>query len=325
MISVIIPAKNEAKNLTKVLPALIYTFFNAGMDFEGILVDNGSVDETAIIAKQYGFKLLESPIGNVASLRNIGAQKSQGDLLLFLDADIILPENWIQCCLRILDSFQDILILGSPALVDFDNANWVEKSICSIMAGAPRPDRPIWIGTSNMLIKKSDFEGVGGFNEKLITGEDYDFCLRINTDKRRVYLNKACPVIHLGESKTLLSYFKKEYWRGKEGRLEGFTSLLKGHYNQFIVTYIFWGVGMVFSLCSGQLVLFGVFTALYLLMPVVYVFIKNKGSLSSRNVSQLYAVATVYLSARSFALSKRIMCRCFEMFKIFGQNKKETE
>jgi glycosyltransferase involved in cell wall biosynthesis len=83
-ISVILPAKNEAKGLQQTLPALRALYPVA----EIIVVNDGSTDDTAAVASQHGATVLSSPypMGNGAAIKR-GARAASGDILVFMDAD----------------------------------------------------------------------------------------------------------------------------------------------------------------------------------------------------------------------------------------------
>jgi glycosyltransferase involved in cell wall biosynthesis len=84
MLSIVLPAKNEAAALTNVLPALR----KSHPDAEIIVVDDGSTDETAEICRQNGVKSLRQPysMGNGAAIKR-GARAASGDTIVFMDAD----------------------------------------------------------------------------------------------------------------------------------------------------------------------------------------------------------------------------------------------
>ena len=83
-ISIILPAKNEAEGLRRTLPGLR----ELSLDAEVIVVDDGSTDETAQVAREHGATVLSSPysMGNGAAIKR-GARAARGELLVFLDAD----------------------------------------------------------------------------------------------------------------------------------------------------------------------------------------------------------------------------------------------
>ena len=112
VLSVIIPARNEAEHLPSCLEALHRL---RGVDdelIEIILVDNGSTDATAEIARRAGVLVLESEEGTIAKLRNLGASAARAPLLAFVDADCTVTERWAE---RALEDFADDSPFGTPS------------------------------------------------------------------------------------------------------------------------------------------------------------------------------------------------------------------
>jgi len=95
MISIIIPTLNEEKHIAECLISIQNQNYN---DYEIIVVDSGSKDETLnIIRKFRKVKLIETTIlWSPGSLKNIAVKKSIGDIILFLDADEIIGEDYIR-------------------------------------------------------------------------------------------------------------------------------------------------------------------------------------------------------------------------------------
>ena len=87
-ISVIIPAKNEGKSIDVLISSLKQLYPN----FEIIVIDDGSIDDTADVAKMAGAMVYSHPynIGNGAAIKS-GIRKASGDILVFMDADLPTP------------------------------------------------------------------------------------------------------------------------------------------------------------------------------------------------------------------------------------------
>lgn len=83
-ISVIIPAHNEEKTISKCLDSIYNQTFK---DFECVVVADACTDKTAEVAKSYGAKVIEANVHNDGLSRNIGMENSTGEWILFIDAD----------------------------------------------------------------------------------------------------------------------------------------------------------------------------------------------------------------------------------------------
>jgi glycosyltransferase involved in cell wall biosynthesis len=101
-VSIIIPAYNEEDNIAKCLQS-INAQMEQGIDYEIIVVDNGSTDRTREIAEKLKAKVFALPEVNISALRNFGAEASSGDILAFLDADCLVKDGWLKNAVSILD------------------------------------------------------------------------------------------------------------------------------------------------------------------------------------------------------------------------------
>ena len=152
-LSVILPAKNEAAGLLKTLPALRALH----PDAELIVVDDGSIDETASIAAEHGAIVLSSPysMGNGAAIKR-GSAAATGDVLVFMDADGQHDPAHVSLLLEKLSEGYDMVVgardasgqasLGRRIANGFYNrlASWMtEQSILDLTSGfrAARADR----------------------------------------------------------------------------------------------------------------------------------------------------------------------------------------
>jgi glycosyltransferase involved in cell wall biosynthesis len=177
MISVVIPAHDEAGYLGRTLTAL-----GARAPFETIVVANGCTDATAGIGRAHGATVVETREAGVSRARNLGARVATGDVLVFLDADTVLDRHGL-----------DTIAAVVPVRADYGT--------CRI-----RPDHPGWRATATtallalghriagtslgvLFCARTLFESAGGFDPRLVAGEDNDLNARFaRLGARRVYL-----------------------------------------------------------------------------------------------------------------------------------------
>ncbi|MGI9288133.1 MAG: glycosyltransferase [Pseudomonadales bacterium] len=102
VVSVIIPARNEGSKIGEVVSAVCQQEVD-GRSLEVIVVDDGSTDCTTENARSAGADVIQSTapgaVGNPAAARNLGAQHSSGDPVIFLDADCVVADGWLNALL----------------------------------------------------------------------------------------------------------------------------------------------------------------------------------------------------------------------------------
>ncbi|MCY4429106.1 MAG: glycosyltransferase [Rhodospirillales bacterium] len=177
-LSVIVPAFNEEAYLASTLDSLRDAAgglrAETGAEIETIVVDNGSTDRTAAIAREWGADVVHELEQGIARARNSGAQHANGEVLVIVDADVIVPRGFLS---GIHDAMSDPACMGGGV-----------DTIC-------RPRRlPVrlylrgWrllarltgmVQGAAQFCRRDAFEQLGGYDEGLWIGEDVDFVWRL--------------------------------------------------------------------------------------------------------------------------------------------------
>ncbi len=179
MISIIIPAYNEAKQIAQTI-AQTRKAVAAGSLLEIIVVDGGSSDETARIAEGSGAIVLRSSKGRSAQM-NCGATAANGHILYFLHADSVPPANFTQ---QILDAVDSGVVSGCFRLA-FDYKHWFLKANCWFTRFDVNAVR---FGDQSLFILKKAFLRSGGFREDLLLMEDQEIIHRIKKEGKFIVL-----------------------------------------------------------------------------------------------------------------------------------------
>lgn len=115
-ISIVIPAYNEEKFLSKCLDALTNQTYPK-VRYQIIVVDNNSTDNTAAIAKKFGAKVIEEKQQGHVYTINTGLQNATGDIYAMTDADSIPARNWLTNIARL---FENPKVVGATGTVNLD-------------------------------------------------------------------------------------------------------------------------------------------------------------------------------------------------------------
>lgn len=157
ILSVVIPTLNAEKGLERSLPALAEGL-SAGLIRELVISDGGSSDATLIIAEAAGAKLITGAPSRGGQLRR-GAEAAQGDWLLFLHADTVLPSGWAEAVTGQLPG-------GRPAhfRLRFDDSGFAARWAAGWANLRARLFR-LPYGDQGLLISRAEYDRVGGFRD----------------------------------------------------------------------------------------------------------------------------------------------------------------
>ena len=290
-VSIVIPAYNEEKYIGGCLDAIAKQEYS---NYEIILVDNGSTDNTIKIATDYEIEILQNASLNISGLRNLGASKARGNILTFIDSDCIPVKDWLfNGILRLQD--KNVGVTGAACSIPH-KSTWVEKAWYS---SKPKGVKEVdFLGTANMFVWKELFDRLSGFNEELRTGEDYEFCNRVKRCGYKVVSDDDIKVFHLRGPRTLIERLKKEIWYGEE-----MLNILKikPFYRPFWASLIF-GCSFIVILSCLFLRSFGLFFEVSLFsffsIPVISATFKVVQSKKYKYYFHLILLYFVYLVGR---------------------------
>ena len=173
-LTIIVPAFNEEAylgwTLDSVQAAAAHLRDRSKVAIDVIVVDNDSEDETAAVARARGAVVVHEPARGIARARNAGARHAEGDVLVFVDADVVLPPTALHA---VHVAMSDPDCVGGGVDVDY------------------RPQRPFvglylraWrllarltgmVQGATQFCRRDVFDEVGGYDEKAWIGEDVDF------------------------------------------------------------------------------------------------------------------------------------------------------
>jgi glycosyltransferase involved in cell wall biosynthesis len=248
--SIIIPAKNEARVIDTCLQHIAALDFRPD-DFEVILADNGSTDRTVEIFRSWSDRLNLSAVQrqgvSIAALRNAAAALSRGTLLAFLDADCLVPRNWLKDAEGLLEA-ADAQIVGARVRTPRDST-WVAR--CWRGDEHSSAGETSYVPSGDLLVSRSTFDRIGGFNESLRTNEDYEFCQRAKRAAVSVHAFQQLEVIHLGAPQSISAFYHQQAWHGQDV-LRVFLENLPRFYNARVVFFALYTLlGLLLVFCGA--------------------------------------------------------------------------
>lgn len=185
LFSVIIPTFNRCDLLRQALASVQEQSFK---DFEVIVVDDGSTDETLEMLKaEYPqVRVLTQANAGPGAARNLGASHALGDYLVFLDSD----DLWFPWTLATYE--RQIIQNDLPAVLSAKFMEFGQKSELAEITEAPMQHLAFsdylassegvhYVGSGTAVLLRSEFFKVGGFCSHQINGEDHDLSLRMGT------------------------------------------------------------------------------------------------------------------------------------------------
>jgi glycosyltransferase involved in cell wall biosynthesis len=200
-VSVIIPCRNEEKYISSCLASFIEMEYPKDL-MEIIIVDGRSNDKTLQIIKEIQssnpfIKILDNPDLFVSHALNIGIKNSSSEFIMIASAHSSFNKNYI---IEILKTFEKFNCDGAGGVLHTDVKNKTKKtlSICKVLSNSfGVGNSKFRVGTSKPIpvdivpfgiYRKSIFESVGGYNEKLIRNQDMELSKRMIEKGKKIFL-----------------------------------------------------------------------------------------------------------------------------------------
>jgi GT2 family glycosyltransferase len=230
--SVIISTYNRADALEPTLDALAHQDMPAD-DYEVLVVDDGSTDGTPDVLRSLSLPYrmrtfrLETNRG-VSAGRNAGLRAAEGDIVVMISDDLIVPSNFITRHLQTHDRFPNSWVVGGfrqlDALTETSFGRYLDALELAFDRG--RIGRPVdadiaemTVPTArNMSLPRSDLERVGYFDERFrVTCEDQDLAQRAAEHGVRFLHDSALECVHNDQAADLLRYCRFQQRGARDG------------------------------------------------------------------------------------------------------------
>jgi len=212
--SIVIPTYNSSRVLRRCLEAIKRFEYP---EFEIIVVDDGSTDDTDSMIKDYpDVKYIRQTNQGPAAARNKGAEAASGELIFFTDADCVPPPDILARYVSHFINSDHVGMGGGYRTFNADKpvARYIGREI-QYRHRQARTGRIMAFGTYNCVFSRQVFLAAGGFDTefKYASGEDFDFCYRLVESGHKLAFESDIFVWH-EHPDSIANYFKQQYKRG---------------------------------------------------------------------------------------------------------------
>lgn len=227
-VSVVIPCFNEERFIGDVLSNLANQYPHER--YEILVVDGGSTDGTRKVISDFAsqnptlrVRVIDNPKRNIPTALNLGIREARGELIVRMDAHSLPSAGYVRRCVELL-SDNSVSVVGMPWHIKAGADSVMARAIALAVA------HPFGIGDASYRLtsspakfvdtvpfgafKKSLWETLKGFNENLLTNEDYDFNYRVRLSGGRVLLDTAayCDYFARPSLRELASQYARYGW-----------------------------------------------------------------------------------------------------------------
>lgn len=270
-VSIVIPTHNRAGDISEAVESLLKIDYP---DYEIIVVDDASRDNTIEVLKKFGTRIrfIQRKInGGPAAARNDGIKAAKGELIAFTDSDCTVSKEWIKILVKFLKTLPKEVAGVSGTIYPPKDANFLMKLVYFMpqMDGntmlAEDINKPFLVSNiscNNAVWKKSVLRKMKGFDESFFKNfhtvpEDAELCYRTLKNGYKFYMYPGASTYH-NFRPTLKEFLKQSYRAGRGGGV-----VIMKHPDWF-------GTQTVLILAFPAFVVLSVFNPLLLLLPIIF-------------------------------------------------------
>jgi len=252
-------------------------------DFEIILLPDVEIDKKFPKTKIF-------PTGPIkpSLKRNLGVEKSKGEILAFIDDDAYPDKDWLKNSIKYLQD-ESVGAVGGPNLTP-PSDSILQKASGDILASpltgrssirykiGKNPEQVLELPSCNLLVKKEIFLQTNKFDPELLTAEDSELCFEINNLKKKVLYVPDVIVYH-HRRKLFKPHLKQMYVYGRDiaWLIKNKFSIDKLYYSILSLFVIYLVIGLILSFFNSYIKLFYIYSlSTYLIITAIASFKQNK-------------------------------------------------
>lgn len=218
-LTIIVPVYNGARTIGDLLKSL---FVCDHIDFDIIIVDDGSTDGTGGIISEYNVRpiKLDKNYG-ISYARNRGIESAQTEYVAFVDADCVVQKNWPDTMLfefkNIREKDKRIAAMSGRVLPFRENfIDYIAAYVEHWEYQGGRIEDRIKLSASNCICDRKAISTIGKFDESLVVDEDRELALKAISSGYKVFYNPNVFVKHYHDRTSLGKIFSHQFWWGEK-------------------------------------------------------------------------------------------------------------